>query len=116
MMGRVSFRTSLLLAVALSGRLLFSQAMPRLSTVTPDTGKAGDVITTEGENLEKAHVAELYMTDGKEDIKVVMSEQTATTIKFTVPAKVKAGSFNLMILTTGAAPKLLVQPVKLTIE
>jgi hypothetical protein len=116
MIGRHTLRAIVVLAAALSFELLLGQAMPRLSTVTPDTGKAGDQITTEGEHLEKANVAELYMTDGKEDLKVDMTEQTATTIKFKVPAKVKAGSFNLMILTTGAAPKLLVQPVKLTIE
>jgi len=104
------------LVVALSCQPLLSQAMPRLATVTPDTAKAGDEITAEGEHLEKANVAELYLTDNKDDLKVAMTAQTATAIKFKVPANVKAGSFNLMILTTGAAPKLLVQPVKLTIE
>jgi len=116
MIGRNSFRAVVVLAFVLASQLLLAQAMPRLSTVTPVTGKAGDEITTEGEHLEKANVAELYMTDGKEDVKVVMTEQSATIIKFKVPVKIKAGSFNLMILTTGAAPKLLVQPVKLTIE
>jgi len=33
---------------------------PRMTGVTPDTGKAGDVLTVEGENLEKSGVKEIY--------------------------------------------------------
>ena len=35
----------------------------------PGTGKAGDEITVAGENLEKAQVAKVYLTDGKNDIR-----------------------------------------------
>ena len=39
----------------------------------------------------KGSVAEMYLTDGKNDIKVVMTEQTPTQIKCKIPAKVEAG-------------------------
>jgi hypothetical protein len=91
-------------------------AFPRMTTVTPDTGKVGDVLTVEGENLQKAGVAELYLTDGKHDTKVEIVEQSATSIKFKIPAKAKPGRFSLMILTSGKDPKLIEQPVKVTIE
>jgi hypothetical protein len=109
----ILFTTVLLIAV--SG-IVIAQAMPRLNTVTPDAGKAGAEFTTEGETLEKANVTELYITDGKNDIKVQVVQQEAKTIKFKVPAATKAGRFSLMLLTGGAAPKLLEQPVKVTIE
>ncbi len=104
------------IVLSFAGLTLLAQDMPRLSTVTPDTGKAGTEFTAEGENLTKASVAELYLTDGKLDMKVVVVEQTATSIKFKAPANVKPGRFNLMVLTVGASPKLLEQPVKVTIE
>src|ERR1039457_132412 len=51
--------------------------MPRMNTVDPGSGKAGDEITVAGENLEKAQVAKLYLTDGKNDVLVdLITEQT----------------------------------------
>jgi hypothetical protein len=91
-------------------------AMPRMTTVTPDTGKAGDVLTVDGENLEKSQVAELYLTDGKNDYKCEVAEQTSKAIKFKVPKSAKAGRLSLMILTTGNEPKLIEQPVKVTVQ
>jgi len=92
------------------------QAMPRLTGVDPDSGKAGDVITAAGEHLDKAAVAKLYLTDGKNDLVVEMTEQTASAIKFKIPAKAAPGRFSLMFLTTGKEPKLIEQPVKVTVE
>jgi len=111
-----------LLTTALVAGALFSvparaQAqMPRMTTVTPDAAKIGDVLTVEGENLEKANVVELYLTDGKNDYKVVMDEQTPKAIKFKVPKSAKPGRLSLMILTGGKEPKLIEQPVKVTIQ
>jgi uncharacterized protein YqfA (UPF0365 family) len=88
-----------------------------MNTVDPGSGKAGDEITVAGENLEKAQVAKLYLTDGKNDVLVdLITEQTPTSIKFKIPAKATAGRFALMLLTTGKEPKLIEQPVKLTVE
>ena len=41
--------------------VLFAQeAMPRMSSVDPTSGKAGEVITVAGENLDKANVGKVY--------------------------------------------------------
>lgn len=101
---------------ALALPLLAQQAMPRLNTVEPANGKAGDVLTVAGENLAKPVVEKLYLTDGKNDVELEMTEQTATAIKFKVPAGAKAGRFSLMVLTGGKDPKYIEQPVKVTIE
>ncbi len=92
------------------------QAMPHMTGVEPDTGKAGDILTVSGEHLGKGDVVELYLTDGKKDTKVQVTEQEATAIKFKVPDKAVAGRFALMVLTGGKEPKLIEQPVKVTIE
>ena len=111
---RLLFAVPLLLAVCLPA--CAQQAMPRMTTVDPMSGKAGDVIVAAGENLEKAHVAKLYLTDGKNDVVVEMTEQDATSIKFKIPEKAQPGRFALMLLTTGKDAKLIEQPVKVTVE
>jgi siroheme synthase (precorrin-2 oxidase/ferrochelatase) len=87
-----------------------------MKTVEPPTGKSGDVVTVTGENLDKSNVAELYLTDGQHDIKAVMTQQTATSIKFKIPSSIKPGRLALMVLTKGKNPKLIEEPVKVTIE
>jgi aspartate carbamoyltransferase regulatory subunit len=89
--------------------------MPQMRTVEPGNGKAGDLLTVTGENLDKANVAKLYLTDGTHDIEVLMEEQVATAIKFKIPAKAK-GRLALMVLTRGKDPKLIEQPVKVNID
>ena len=111
---RLSFAVPLFLAASLAA--FAQQAMPRMTTVDPGTGRAGDEITVAGENLQKAQVARVYLTDEKNDFVVDVIEQTATSIRFKIPAKAPAGRFALMLLTTGKEPKLIEQPVKLTVE
>ena len=111
---RLSVAAPLLLATCLAA--FAQQAMPRMTSVDPMDGKAGDVITVAGENLEKQNVAKLYLTDGKNDVQVKMTEQEATSIKFIIPEKAQPGRFALMLLTTGKEPKLIEQPVKVTVE
>ena len=110
---KLSFLASLVAAATFV--VCAQQAMPRMSTVEPDSGKAGDVVTVGGENLQKDTVAKVYLTDGKNDTEVQIVEQAATAIKFKIPAKVN-GRLALMILTAGKDPKLMEQPVKLQIE
>ena len=93
-------------------------ASPRMTSVDPTTAKVGDEITVTGENLAKDFVAKLYLTDGgdgKNDIEVRMTEQTATTIKFKIPAKA-TGRLALLILTATKPAQLIEQPVKITID
>ncbi len=102
----------LLAAVVLQAQ----QASPKMTGVEPGNAKVGDVLTVTGENLDKASVAEVYLTDGAKDYKGAMTDQTGTEIKFKVPANTPAGRYALMVLTAGKDPKLMEQPVKVTIE
>ena len=110
---KLSFIALLTLSVSMA---LAQQAMPRMTTVEPPNGKAGDVLTVAGENLDKPAVVKLYLTDGKNDLEVQVTEQAAASIKFKIPANAKAGRFSLMILTGGKDPKYIEQPVKVTVE
>ena len=92
------------------------QAMPRMTSVDPVNGKPGDVISVTGEHLEKAEVAKVYLTDGKNDIPVEVQEQTASTIKFKIPLKASPGRLAVLVLTTGKEAKLIEQPVKVLVE
>lgn len=110
---RLSFIAPLLLAGA---TLCYAQqAMPRMTSVEPGEGKTGDVISVAGENLHKENVAKVFLTDGKNDVVAEVTEQAEKVIKIRIP-KCSNGRFSLMLLTTGKEPKLIEQPVKLTVE
>ena len=101
-----------LLAIAL---LAQDRPSPRLSAVTPEAGKPGAEFSTAGENLTKDFVKELYLTNGKDDIKLRVIAQKVDAIQFQVPATVKPGRYSLMILSADGK-QFLEQPVKLTLE
>ena len=108
----------LTLLVAASFASYAQTTAPRMTAVDPPNGKIGDVVTVTGENLSKDTVAKVYLTDGgdgKGDIQVVVTEQTATSIKFKIPAKA-TGRMAVMILTTTKPAQLVEQPVKITID
>ena len=108
--------SSVVLLLVTATFVLFAQeAMPRMSSVDPTSGKAGDVVAVTGENLDKTTVGKVYLTDGKNDLECSITEQSATEIKFKIPAKA-TGRMALMILTVGKEPKLIEQPVKVSIE
>jgi hypothetical protein len=104
-----------LLVLAAALVLSAQEAMPRMSAVDPASAKAGDVVAVTGENLDKANVGKVYLIDDKNDLVCEITSQTATEIKFKIPAKA-TGRMALMILTTGKEPKQIVQPVKVSIE
>jgi hypothetical protein len=100
-----------------SNLCLGQAAMPRITSVKPASGKVGTEITALGENLDKANVAELYLTDGTTDFKTAITSQTATAINFKIPSGVKAGRYGLVTLTKRIPQSLEVeQPVRVTIE
>jgi hypothetical protein len=106
----------LLLTLAAPPTLSGQEALPRITTVEPTEGKPGDEIAITGENIGKANVAELYFTDGKNDIKAVIADQTDTSMKTKIPAGVKPGiRYRLMVLTKGKEPRLIEQPVRVEI-
>ena len=100
---------SALLAVCVcAGMLLAADTKPaRVTSVEPDSGKVGDVAMAKGENLDKDVVADLYLTDGKNDVKAEITERAPDSIKFKVP-KIKPGRYRLM---TASKTSMIEQPV-----
>jgi hypothetical protein len=97
--------------------VLGAQAVfPRMTSVEPATTKAGAEASVAGENLDKDNVTDVFLTDGQADVKLQILEQAATAITFRVPTSAKPGRFSLMVLTTTKPPRLIEQPVKLTVE
>jgi hypothetical protein len=114
---RLSYIPLALTGLLVVAFMLSAQAtFPRMTSVDPPTAKAGAEVTVAGENLEKENIAEVYLSDGEKDVKVQVTGQTATSIKIKVPDAMKPGRFSLTVLTTTKPPKLIDQPVKLTIE
>ncbi len=109
----IAFIAALLLCPAL---LLADSAFPLIKTVNPNTVSPGDSLTITGDNLDAVNVAALYLTDGSKDCKVMISSQTKTAITFMIPVNASTGRFALMILTAGETPKLVEEPVKVTVE
>ena len=89
--------------------------VPVVNSIDPNEAAAGAVIVAVGVNLDSSKVAEVYLTDGINDIKVQVLEQKSDSLKFKVPNDAKAGHYNLMVATTQKPPIMLVQPVKLTV-
>ena len=79
----------------------------RVTSVEPDSGKVGDVATAKGENLDKDVVTDLYLTDGKNDVKTDIVERAGDSIKFKIP-KMGAGRYRLM---TASKTAMIEQPV-----
>ncbi|MGD0295937.1 MAG: IPT/TIG domain-containing protein [Bryobacteraceae bacterium] len=102
--------TLLCIAVALYA----FQALPRCTSLEPDTAKVGDEISLKGENLGKKNSGDVFLTDGSKDTKVAVSDQSDTEIKFKVP-QIKPGRYHVAILTANKA-SIIDQPVVLTIE
>jgi len=90
--------------------------VPLISTVDPGTAKVGATLVANGTSLDKSAVASLYMIQGESTIEVKMVSQTADAIKFIVPDSMKAGRYDLMVLTKGPIPQYIEEPVLVTVE
>ena len=110
---KLSLMVPLLLAASLAAWA--QQAMPRMTSVDPMNGKGGDVVAVTGENLQKDAVAKVFLTDGKNDTAVEVTEQSKTTLKFKIPGKIAAGRWAVMVLTPGPNPKYIEEPVKVLV-
>lgn len=89
---------------------------PHLTAVEPASGKAGELVTAWGQNLDKSQVRELYLSNTKTDVKVQITEQSEGFIKFKIPAEARPDRYRLTILMAGPEPILLEQPVFLIVE
>jgi len=92
------------------------QPTPVMRDVNPETVKAGDMATVSGEYLDKSRVADLFLTNAQGDIKVQILEQSASTIKFKVPAKAAPGRYKMLVLLVDIEPKLIEEPAHVTVE
>ncbi len=86
-----------------------------IQSVNPMDAKAGDEIVASGTNLGKKFILELYLTNGKDDVKVDMLKQADTEITFKVPKGIN-GRYRLMIMTNAIDPKFVEQPVRVNVE
>ena len=109
---KLSFAIALVAALLLSAVSL--KAQTRITKVEPEAAKPGDTVSVIGDGIDNANVTTFYLTDGKNDFKCQVVEQTATLVKFKVPADMKRGRWAVMVETR--AGQLLQQPVKLTVE
>jgi hypothetical protein len=94
--------------------LVAFQGQPRCTAVDPDTAKTGDTVNVTCENVNKSTVADLYLTDGKDDTKIAVMERTDDKIKFQVP-RIKPGRYHIAVLTANKA-SMIEQPIALTVE
>jgi hypothetical protein len=92
------------------------RGVPLLNSVEPESGKAGDIITARGDYLDKSRLADLYLTNGKVDVKTEIVSQGDSFVKFKIPVDAFPGRYTLMILMAGPEPKLLEQPVSLRVQ
>jgi hypothetical protein len=93
---------------------LSAQTYPRCTAVEPDTAKTGDTVNITCVNVDKTTVADLYLTDGKDDTKMAVMERSEDKIKVQVP-RMKPGRYHIAILTANKA-SMIEQPVALTVE
>jgi hypothetical protein len=115
-MGISTFLISLLVLPAAPAGPQPQAAMPIMSSVEPGSGRVGDLLVAQGTGLGQENVAALYLTDGKVDIGVPIVEQSATSIKFRIPPEAKPGRLALLVLTKDRPPRLIEEPVKITVE
>ena len=89
---------------------------PQTERMDPKIGRPGALIKVTGKALDKAHVDEVFLTDHRFDMKVKVLEQDENHITFRVPPFAKPGRLQLLLLTAGATPVYLEQPLFLQIE
>jgi len=104
----------LLIAALLAPPLstVLAQNTPTFTTVDPLSGKVNDQITVTGENLGKASVSAVFLSDDKNDYKATIVEQSDTKIVMKVP-QVKPGSYNVSYQKGNS---IYIQPVRFTVE
>jgi hypothetical protein len=102
----------LLVGVILLTAFSRAQNAPQVTGVDPATGKVNDTVTVSGDNLGKASVSAVYLSDDKNDYKATIVEQADDKIQVKVP-QVKPGPYNISIQV---GDKLFIKPVKFTVE
>ena len=89
-----------------------AQNVPKVTAVDPGTGKVNDSVTLTGENLGKATVSAVFLSDDKDDYKATLVEQETGKIVLKVP-QVKSGGYNISIQE---GDKILILPLHFTVQ
>jgi hypothetical protein len=108
---RFGFAAGVLLLLSLV-QLVGAQSLPKVTAVDPGTGKVNDNVTLTGENLGKASVSAVFLSDDKDDFKATLVEQEAGKIILKVP-QVKSGGYNISIQE---GDKILILPLHFTVQ
>jgi hypothetical protein len=106
----------LCLAAAVSLAIWAQGAPSRISSVEPAHALVSEELVITGTNLSKAAVSDLFLTLRDDDFPLQILEQTDTNIRCRMPGDLKPGRFSLTILTSGDAPAMIEQPVKVHVE
>jgi Rieske Fe-S protein len=108
-----SFRRWVILAaVIVATSAAMAQNTPQITAVDPSYGKVNDTVTVSGNNLGKALVSSVYLSDDKSDFKAAIVEQGDEKITLKVP-QVKAGNYNISLQV---GDKLFIKPVKFRVQ
>jgi IPT/TIG domain len=112
--GGRSYSRWLILAgvVLISSLAVVAQNAPQVTAVDPSSGKVNDTVTVSGNNLGKAAVSSVYLSDDKSDFKATIVDQGDDKITMKVP-QVKAGNYNISIQV---GDKLFIKPVKFKVQ
>jgi hypothetical protein len=108
---RFSFAAGALLLLCLV-QFVSAQNLPKVTAVDPGAGKVNDNVTLTGENLGKASVSAVFLSDDKDDFKATLVEQEAGKIILKVP-QVKSGGYNISIQE---GDKILILPIHFTVQ
>jgi hypothetical protein len=111
-MRRVCALTAFAILLVLPLGFTLAQNSPSVKAVDPTSGKVNDSISVEGENLGKAVVSAVYLSDDKSDYKAVIIQQASDKIVLKIP-QVKPGDYNVSV-QAGAA--IYIQPVRFTVQ
>ena len=95
--------------------LVAADGIPMMRAVDKDEALRGDVVTVTGANLGKAYVSEVYLTNGRDDIKVEIVGQATEAVKIRIANDMAYGRYSLMILTNVEPPMFIEQPVRLSV-
>src|SRR5258708_38265448 len=98
--------------LALLTAVLWAQGSPRVTGVDPVTAKIGANVSVNGENLSKANVAAVFVSNSSDDFPATVVEQTDGKLVIKIP-KVKAGDYNISIQVKS---DILIQPIRLAVS
>jgi hypothetical protein len=110
--GNAYVRWLIFAGVILFASLAIAQNAPQVTGVDPASGKVNDTMTVSGNNLGKASVSSVYLSDDKNDYKAVIEDQSDDKITAKVP-QVKPSAYNISIQV---GDKLFIKPVKFKVE